>query len=159
MKPGFTVFVLANRPGFPFHGNDFFREIGDCFSSHVVPNPDVEDEIQLLRSYAPNVAESTLRQIAASFAELRHMFEIGDITYPYSTREAVAVVKHLERYPNDDIVSVLYNVLAIDTFNERLFAQLGEVFREHGFPVPSHKLYSRGQMASLGAATTLRSSI
>jgi len=26
------MFVLANRPGFPFLGNDFYREIGDVFS-------------------------------------------------------------------------------------------------------------------------------
>ena len=24
------VVALANRPGFPFLGNDFFREMGDC---------------------------------------------------------------------------------------------------------------------------------
>lgn len=26
------MFVLANRPGFPFLGNDFFHEIGDVFA-------------------------------------------------------------------------------------------------------------------------------
>jgi hypothetical protein len=26
------MIVLANRPGFPFLGNDFYREIGDVFS-------------------------------------------------------------------------------------------------------------------------------
>ena len=28
MHPDFRVIVLANRPGYPFLGNDFFREIG-----------------------------------------------------------------------------------------------------------------------------------
>jgi hypothetical protein len=28
----FRIVVLANRPGYPFLGNDFFAEIGDCFS-------------------------------------------------------------------------------------------------------------------------------
>ncbi len=28
----FRMVVLANRPGYPFLGNDFFHEIGDCFS-------------------------------------------------------------------------------------------------------------------------------
>jgi len=51
--PDFTVFVLANRAGFPFHGNVFFPEIGDCFSSHVISNPDLDSEIHLLQSYAP----------------------------------------------------------------------------------------------------------
>ena len=26
---GFSVIALANRPGFPFLGNDFFSEVGD----------------------------------------------------------------------------------------------------------------------------------
>jgi len=32
MHPDFQMIVLANRPGFPFLGNDFFREIGDVFA-------------------------------------------------------------------------------------------------------------------------------
>ena len=39
------MIVLANRPGFPFQGNDFFRECGDVFSCHVVGNPDVESQL------------------------------------------------------------------------------------------------------------------
>ena len=31
----FRMIVLANRPGFPFLGNDFYREIGDVFSGSV----------------------------------------------------------------------------------------------------------------------------
>ena len=31
--------VLANRPGFPFHGNPFFRECGDVFATVVLDNP------------------------------------------------------------------------------------------------------------------------
>ena len=38
----FLVVALANRPGFPFLGNDFFREMGDCFACHAVQNPDQE---------------------------------------------------------------------------------------------------------------------
>jgi hypothetical protein len=32
VHPKFRVIALANRPGYPFLGNDFYREIGDCFS-------------------------------------------------------------------------------------------------------------------------------
>jgi hypothetical protein len=31
----FRLFVLANRPGFPFLGNNFFRECGDLFTTIV----------------------------------------------------------------------------------------------------------------------------
>ncbi|KAH8048417.1 ATPase [Aureococcus anophagefferens] len=32
----FRLIVLANRPGFPFLGNDFYRECGDVFACHAV---------------------------------------------------------------------------------------------------------------------------
>jgi len=43
--PDFRMIVLANRPGFPFLGNDFFGSIGDMFSCHAVDNPDLESEM------------------------------------------------------------------------------------------------------------------
>lgn len=36
VHPEFRMWVLANRPGFPFLGNNFFREIGDVFASQYV---------------------------------------------------------------------------------------------------------------------------
>jgi von Willebrand factor A domain-containing protein 8 len=36
LHPDFSMWVLANRPGFPFLGNNFFREIGDVFASQYV---------------------------------------------------------------------------------------------------------------------------
>ena len=52
---GFRVIALANRPGFPFLGNDLFAELGDSFACHLVGNPDRASELQLLESYAPTV--------------------------------------------------------------------------------------------------------
>jgi von Willebrand factor A domain-containing protein 8 len=117
IHPDFTLWILANRPGFPFHGNDFYREVrthfylitndlilfsltfyfsafsslfqvGDCLSSHAIPNPDPDSEMMLLQSYAPNVDPTLLRQIVHSFDELRQLSEQGELSYPYSTREA-----------------------------------------------------------------------
>jgi hypothetical protein len=138
IHPDFTVWVLANCPGKLFHGNDFFNEVGDCFAAHVVPNPDLESEVILLQSYAPSINEVLLRRISASFDELRKQFERGDIAYPYSTREAVAVAKHLQRYPGDDAVAVLHNVLDLDSYDEHQYRILGEVFGKHGFSFDSY---------------------
>lgn len=69
VHPNFRMIVLANRPGFPFLGNDFFASLGTCmcvcmcvqtlfpiimcipfatvgdiFSCHAVDNPDLESE-------------------------------------------------------------------------------------------------------------------
>ena len=69
--PGFRAIVLANRPGYPFLGNDFFRECGDVLSCHTVANPDLPSELQLLRQYGPDVPDAILTRVAAVFAELR----------------------------------------------------------------------------------------
>ncbi|TMW60750.1 hypothetical protein Poli38472_000792 [Pythium oligandrum] len=135
LHPDFRMWVLANRPGFPFLGNNFFREIGDVFASHAIDNPDEASELALLQAYAPNVSVDILQRLCQAFAELRELVENGTITYPYSTREAVAVAKHLEKFPNDGVTSVLENVLAFDAYDKNLRKQLSEVFLRHGIPL------------------------
>ncbi|KAI9907766.1 hypothetical protein PsorP6_004735 [Peronosclerospora sorghi] len=103
LHPNFRMWVLANRSGFPFLGNNFFREIGDIFASHAIENPDEYSELSLLTAYAPNVPLYKLRCLCRAFEELRGLVENGTITYPYSTREAVAVAKHLQEFPTDDV--------------------------------------------------------
>lgn len=50
----------------------------------------------MLKQYGPNVPEDTLKKLVGAFAELRQMSDDGTIAYPYSTREVVNIVKHLE---------------------------------------------------------------
>jgi len=119
----------------------------------VIPNPDLESEISLLQAYAPDVDEQVLRRIAASFDELRLMFQQGDIAYPYSTRESVAIAKHLQAYPDDDVVDVLQNVLSLDSFDDHLFAALGKVFSYHGFrPFQTYKAWTKAMQATSGSS-------
>ncbi|KAK9739681.1 AAA domain (dynein-related subfamily) [Popillia japonica] len=59
--PEFRIIVLANRPGFPFLGNDFFGALGDLFSSHAVDNPTRKSEINMLKQYGPDVPEGMIR--------------------------------------------------------------------------------------------------
>ncbi|KAG4058579.1 von Willebrand factor A domain-containing protein 8 [Phytophthora cactorum] len=148
LHPNFRMWVLANRPGFPFLGNNFFREIGDIFASHAIDNPDEESELSLLTAYAPSVSIDILRRLCRAFAELRELVENGTITYPYSTREAVAVAKHLEQFPNDGVASVLENVLAFDAYDRNMRTQLSEIFLRHGIP-----------LSPTGEALTLRMNI
>jgi len=96
MHPDFRMIVLANRPGFPFLGNDFFGALGDLFSTHSVDNPSTRSEIELLKQYGPHVNEQTIHKLVRAFGELRSMADQGLVSYPYSTREVVNIVKHLE---------------------------------------------------------------
>ncbi|KAJ1482815.1 hypothetical protein T484DRAFT_1802874, partial [Baffinella frigidus] len=89
IHPNFRAVVLANRPGFPFLGNDFFAECGDVLSCHAIDNPDMLSEVALLRAYAPDVAPELLQRLSHLFADLRAAVEDGTLAYPYSTRELV----------------------------------------------------------------------
>ena len=70
--------------------------IGDLFSCHAVDNPDMESEMSMLRQYGPDVPEHVLKKLVSAFGELRDMADQGLINYPYSTREVVNMVKHLQ---------------------------------------------------------------
>jgi len=92
----FRMIVLANRPGYPFMGNDLYRLIGDVFAVHCIDNPDAISEFNMLKKYAPDLSEDLLEKLISSFNELRNMVNEGQLNYPYSTRELVSVVKHLQ---------------------------------------------------------------
>ena len=52
--------------------------------------------MSMLRQYGPDVPESTLEKLVLAFGELRDMADQGLIAYPYSTREVVNMVKHIQ---------------------------------------------------------------
>lgn len=66
------------------------------FSCHAVDNPSIESELKMLQQYGEDVPEYILRKLVVSFGELRDMADQGLISYPYSTREVVNIVKHLQ---------------------------------------------------------------
>jgi hypothetical protein len=131
----FQMIVLANRPGFPFLGNNFFRDVGDLFPTHTIDNPDESSERMLLSKYGPSVQEGIIASLAAAFAELRSETQSGRMQYPYSTREAVAVVRHLETFPEDGVATALEDVLSFDAFDSVLRDQLRSIFKRHGIPM------------------------
>ncbi|GFO07343.1 von Willebrand factor a domain-containing protein 8-like [Plakobranchus ocellatus] len=133
--PDFRMVVLANRPGFPFLGNDFFGAMGDIFSCHAIDNPDMESEMAMLRQYGPDVSDTTLHRLVSAFADLREMADQGLISYPYSTREVVNMVRHLQRYPNEGLTTVVRNVFDFDSYNKELQETIVETMQKHGIPV------------------------
>ena len=161
---GFRVIMLANKQGYPFLGNDLLNELGDCFSwygrvrsgwqhippcsptvclpidSHEVGNPDEESERSLLRFYGPNVSEHFITLLSKLFRDLRSLVDQGLLAYPYSTRELVNVVRHLNQYPNDSLVSVLQNIFSFDRYDPHLVQHLLGVFHRQGIPMGTFPL-------------------
>lgn len=135
MHPDFRMIVLANRPGFPFLGNDFFASLGDIFSCHAIDNPDFSSEMMMLRQYGPKVPDGILFKLVQAFGELRNMADGGQISYPYSTREVVNIVKHLEKFPDEGLNSVIKNVFDFDTYNKETQETVVKVLNKHGIPL------------------------
>lgn len=103
IHPQFRVVALANRPGYPFLGNDFFKECGDIFSCHVVANGTLDDQRTLVQAIAPALADDTVEALVKSFAELREQCDRGIIKYPFSTRECAAIARHLNSFPGEKL--------------------------------------------------------
>ncbi|KAL7742632.1 hypothetical protein ACLKA6_002000 [Drosophila palustris] len=144
--PEFRLVVLANRPGFPFLGNDFFAELGDIFSCHAIDNPMPDSEIYLLQQYGPNVPIKTLRKLVNAFGELRKLADEGLLNYPYSTREVVNIVKHLERYPQDNMSELVGNVLDFDRSQPEALQQVTQVLSKHGLSIDA---YAKDELQTL----------
>ena len=149
MHPNFTLFVLANRPGYPFLGQDLFGTLGDVCSTSVVANPDLVSQVKLLRKFGPDIDQSVLRSIARSFDNLRALADQGDIEYPFSTREAVAVTKHFQRFPEDGIIAALHNILDMDSFDDTLYSKIGQVFVDNGIEMGDYKAWRELQIRAL----------
>ncbi|KAM6096548.1 von Willebrand factor A domain-containing protein 8 [Chlamydotis macqueenii] len=135
IHPDFRMIVLANRPGFPFLGNDFFGTLGDIFSCHAVDNPKPQSELAMLRQYGPDVPEPILQKLVAAFGELRSLADQGVINYPYSTREVVNIVKHLQKFPTEGLASVVRNVFDFDSYNNEMHEILISTLHKHGIPI------------------------
>ena len=96
----FMMLVLSAALVSPSHSNSHFyvllsdikkNEVGS--SLHIL----VYSPLQaMLREYGGDVPERLLQRLVAAFAELREMADDGLIAYPYSTREVVAIVRHLQ---------------------------------------------------------------
>lgn len=160
MHPNFRLIVLANKPGWPFLGNDFFRECGDLFSCHAIDNPDVASEMALLRAYAPSVPTETLSRLTRAFSHLRQLVDEGHLSYPYSSREAIAIARHLERFPSEPFEEALRNVFAFDVWSDSTVREsIVAAFKRSGFRVsnsfmqPPVELFEASQ-AGAGAGAT-----
>jgi len=64
----------------------------------------------MLSKYGPSVPQELLHKLVNAFGELRSRADQGLISYPYSTREVVSVVKHLQVTiaPSRNVCYVIY---------------------------------------------------
>jgi hypothetical protein len=133
MHPEFRMIILANRPGYPFMGNDFFATVGEAVSVHPLENPDPESEFALLSQAAPSIPGPTLKKLIGAFNDLRQAFDDGLVSYPYSLRELLHIVRHMEAFPEDSLGKVLRNVFDFDVHKKELGNVLLQALKKHGY--------------------------
>jgi len=131
----FCIWTLTNPAGYPFHGNDLSREMADVFSCHIVPPMDTESHKRILLSYGNKVNPQVIDKIVNVWEDLRIAHEEGTMTYPFSVRESVNVIKHLNAFPDDGIEDAVDNVIAFDRLDRGLSKHLGGVFSGHGIRI------------------------
>lgn len=76
-----------------------------------------------------------LKKLANAFADLRALVDQGLLSYPYSTREALGIVKHLQAFPNDSFEEAMENIFSFDMYDTQVREHVVQVFLKHGFPV------------------------
>ena len=128
----FSVWALANPASYPFHGNDLSREMSDVFSCHTVPPIDIESHKRILHSYGDNVPPQLIDKIVKIWEDLRVAQQEGSMTYPFSVRESVNVIKHLNSFPDDGIENAIENVISFDRLDRALSKHLDDIFGGHG---------------------------
>ncbi|KAF7726766.1 von Willebrand factor A domain-containing protein 8 [Apophysomyces ossiformis] len=108
----------------------------------------------LLRKYGPNVPEDLLDKLSSAFTDLRKLVDEGLISYPYSTRELVNIVIHLQSYPEEGISKTMQNVFDFDQYDQASKELLIEVFEKHGIPIglESEFTMNLGHVRDLGEA-------
>ncbi|KAK0451876.1 AAA domain-containing protein [Armillaria borealis] len=136
VHPNFRLVLLANRPGYPFLGNHFLQVLGENFSPHSVPNPDQASERKLLEQLAPELPEDVIHRLVGAFQDLRVGYENGSLGYPYSLRELINLVQHMQAYPTDALGDALRNVFDFDIYKPETIDKLGEILKKHGLTVP-----------------------
>ncbi|KAH9924969.1 AAA domain-containing protein [Epithele typhae] len=135
VHPNFRLILLANRPGYPFLGNHFLQVLGDNFCCHAVTNPDMASERRLLSQLAPQLSEDTILRLVAAFQDLRRAYDAGTLTYPYSLRELLNLVRHMQAYPSDSLEAALRNVFDFDVYKPETISKLQDILDHHGLAV------------------------
>ena len=61
----------------------------------------------------------------------------GNLSYPYSVREQVGIVRHLQAFPQDPLSLAIDNVTSFDRLDPLAMAQLRAVFERQGVALRS----------------------
>lgn len=135
IHPDFRIWALSNPAVFPFQGNDLSRHMSDVFSCHVVPPMDEESHTRILTRHGEGVHPDVITKLVKVWEDLRQAHQKGSISYIFSVRESVGIVKHLSAFPEDGVQAAIENVLAFDRLDTSLSEHLNKIFNRQGIKI------------------------
>jgi len=159
IHPDFRIWALTNPAVFPFQGNDLSRHMSDVFSCHVVPPMDEESHRRILTSYGKGVQLDVINKLVKVWEDLRMAHQEGSISYIFSVRESVSIVKHLNAFPDEGVQSAIENVLAFDRLDSSISKHLNKIFSNQGINIlANEKASETGRVGGISTPKTRASS-
>lgn len=69
----------------------------------------------------------------------RQLVDEGHLAYPYSSREAISIAKHLERFPEESFEDALRNVFSFDVWSDSSVREsIINAFKRSGFSISNN---------------------
>jgi hypothetical protein len=130
--PDFRVFATMNPPRPPYTGNLLSGELEDRFSIYNIDYLPEQEEITVLKTYAPKVKDLKLKKLIKVANDLRNAYKNGLLPRPLSTRALVRIVKHLNDYPKDDIMPVVKKAYNLEYLNNNAQGVVDKVLEVYG---------------------------
>ena len=153
IHPDFRIWALTNPAVFPFQGNDLSRHMSDVFACHIVPPLDIESHRRILASYGHGIHPDVIDKLVKVWEDLRIAHQTGSISYIFSVRESVSIVKHLSAFPNEGIQAAIENALAFDRLDASLSKHLNKIFSKRGIKMLVKEKFS-GSVQGAGGIST-----
>ncbi|KAH8981355.1 hypothetical protein EDB86DRAFT_433027 [Lactarius hatsudake] len=91
----------ARKPAWLSPLESFHAGFGN-FSCYAISTLDLESECKLLIQLTPELSEDLIVHLIGAFHYLRQSYKSGSLSYPYSPRELIAIVRHMQAYPGDE---------------------------------------------------------
>jgi len=79
----------------------------------------------------PDVSMEVVDQVIAAFGDLRQLFNKNLVSYPYSTREVVNIIKHLQTYHQDTLLDAIRNIFDFDCYSKEAQEVITNILDKH----------------------------
>lgn len=129
ISPHWRLVALSNPGVAPFQGSNVLLELGSHVVTVVAEPPSEATMVRVLQQAGDD--PELIARVAAVFRVLLELSIEGKLTYAYSLREALSLVRHLRRFPEAGIMDAMENVFSFES-SLKIRRLIAQVFRDTG---------------------------